>query len=539
MKIRPKHVKKVGENNDESIFWNYFEKNPEEFKKLTDKFHLGRLISVCQMFNGLDFENENYIRYLLKEYAGRVVNHGLNSLPLSYNIMEPFFNFNTENIIFELVEEEESYCVSIVDFLDFVTSPNFNTEKINLHDNIPEDVMYHFTMPSGEDEISFTTDNGKEYVIGHASLIRRDNEIVVVLNSGEIYDEDEAKEFINSKRNENRDELLTPRKKELGIQFDKSLVPDIVPYLDRDDLWLTIAAARFDIDTRTLDMRFVAKDVNSSFSIQSDDLIVYLDENGNFRSEDAKSMYENILQELYEMNSLFEFAKFCMYLPYYIFENEEKIIQVEYPTKLNELIKGIKSRRDFKNVPKRYKVYSRPFYYVESEHLNIKLATEIKDESLKIETSGYWKRLNFDEKGLDKKGREIQGRTWVEKHETYYKADIATPTKVVRKKRFEGENSGVIYIMRQASMNKDIFKIGLTTRTSEERSKELSNTSVPDKFLVAAQFPTVDCKKAEKFIHDRLSVYRLSKRREFFKVNLELAIQVCREITEQVNNETD
>lgn len=84
-------------------------------------------------------------------------------------------------------------------------------------------------------------------------------------------------------------------------------------------------------------------------------------------------------------------------------------------------------------------------------------------------------------------------------------------------------------------MDTNIFKIGLTKRTTLTRSKELSDTSVPDKFMIVMEFATIDCNSAEYLIHEALNDYRLSQRREFFKVDLQQAVKVCQTIVEKVN----
>jgi hypothetical protein len=72
--------------------------------------------------------------------------------------------------------------------------------------------------------------------------------------------------------------------------------------------------------------------------------------------------------------------------------------------------------------------------------------------------------------------------------------------------------------MRSAAHSKDVFKVGLTRRTSEERSAELSGTtSAPDLFLVVQEWSTGDCVLAEKLIHAELKEHRINPSREYFK----------------------
>ncbi len=444
-KSRPKYLGQLFYSRNKDFDFKKLEKrNPEFAEKLKRQFDLGRSIVSCQLFNGINFENENLMRYYLHEYSSRFLQYGPGSFPTSFNLMEAFFNFNLENVLFELLEEE-SYGVSLYDFLDFITSNNFVSKNVNLFDEIDENLIYHITFTSGIDDISFKTDDGKEFFIGHVSLVRREQEIVVVLSAGEVYDKEGAEESIKSNSKEVMKGMITSYKKSLGLTIDDSLETKIVNYLDREDLWLTIAIARFDIENKTLDTRYIAQDYNTSFMVTTDDPSIMIDDFGKFITEDARDRYNQHLSDLEKSSSLFEFAKFCMYIPYYINKNEEKIIQVEYPTKLNELINGPISRRKYKEVNAKYKLFSKPIYFLESDNMIVQTGKKIREDQFKVETSGFWKKLKFNEQGVDKKGQAVMGRTWVERSEVYYQTNVG-PVEIVNNQRFDGPMSGYIYI---------------------------------------------------------------------------------------------
>ncbi len=97
------------------------------------------------------------------------------------------------------------------------------------------------------------------------------------------------------------------------------------------------------------------------------------------------------------------------------------------------------------------------------------------------------------------------------------------------------ENDGCIYILINASLQKNYLKIGMSTRSAEERAKEISSsTGIPTEYLVAYEEQVPDCKKAELLIHQRLDEYRPSKNREFFVLPLNEAINVVQEIAKTV-----
>src|SRR5690606_17009084 len=161
----------------------------------------------------------------------------------------------------------------------------------------------------------------------------------------------------------------------------------------------------------------------------------------------------------------------------------------------NTIIKSPLSKREFSSVSAEYKIFAKPLYYLESNEQSVIKSDEITDESFKVEKTGFWKRLNIDEEGFDKNGNKIVGKTWVERSDINY-TTYKRATKIEQVENFEGINAGYIYIMRQPVHEENIFKIGLTKRNSEQRKKELSNTSSPDKFFIINNYHTKDCVEA-------------------------------------------
>lgn len=507
--------------------------NPSLWKKLKKQFDTGRQIVHIQLNNGLDRTNENTLRYYLVEFASRFLQFGPKSFPTSFNALEPFFIFNHHNSIIQLHSEEESYGVALVDFLDFVTSKDFELDKIDFYDNIPENVIYHFSFTTGFDEINFSN-NGKTFVIGELSLIRQGNEVSILMQAGESYDKQEAENYFKEHTRSSMEQSLNPSKKALGMILENKEEPKVVSYKDRDDLWAHNIATLFDLKDRSIDIRFVARDENINFKMFTDDFYAIFLSQDKLKKEEIKEYYENHLKELSNYDAIFDFAKYCLALPYYVFEKEKRIVDVTYETKLKSIINSPVSKREFSSVPSEYKVFARPLYYLESNEQTIVNNTELNDESFKVKKSGYWKRLDVDEEGFDKSGKKIIGKTWVERNDIYYSTPKGV-TKVQHVEVFNNKNAGYVYIMRQPIHEENIFKIGLTRRSSEERSKELSNTSSADKFFIINSYHTKDCVEAEKQIHKKLENFRLTSRREFFRCDLKIIMNTCEKIIGNIN----
>lgn len=532
--MRPKSIfSKFNQSDSKFDFDRMKIENPSLWKKLKKQFDTGRQIVHLQLNNGLDKTNEKTLRYYLMEFASQFLQFGPNSFPTSFNPLEPFFTYNHHNSILQLHTEEESYVVSLVEFLDFVTDKGFDLDKIDFYENIPENLIYHFSFISDYDEINFSN-NGKEFIIGGLSMARQGNEVSILLQAGESYDKQEAEEYFKKSTRQFIKDSISPSKKALGLTLENEADPKVVNFKNRDDLWAHNVAILFDLKDRTIDIRYVARDENLSFKVFTDDFYALFLSQDKLSKDEIKEYYENQLKQLSTYEAVFDFAKYCLALTYYVFENEDKIVDVNYETGLSSIIKGPFSRKEYASVPSEYKVFAKPLYYLESSNQVIVKGKELTDESFKIEKSGYWKRLKIDEEGFDKRGNKIIGKTWVERNDTYYTTPKGV-TKVEKIEIFEGENAGYVYIMRQPTHEENIFKVGLTKRSSEQRKKELSNTSSPDKFFVINSYNTKDCVEAEKQIHEKLDHYRLTSRREFFKCDLKIIMEACEEIINELN----
>lgn len=537
MKFRPKKIFSRFAQTEKFPDINIIKKNdPSLWERLKRQFDTGRQIVSVQLHNGLEKLNEQTIRLYLNDYARRYLKYGPNSFPTSFNVLEPFFTFNHHNSILELIDEEEAYGVSLVDFIDFVTEPAFDLKKIDLLENIPEKTICHFTFKTDYEEINFSNGQGKTFLIGSLSLVRQENEVSMLMQAGESFNKEEAEEYFRTENRKNIEDSITPYKKSLGLKIDYEGEPEMIHYLEREDLWLHSVAILFDLESKSIDIRHIARDENISYHIITDDFNAMFHHVDIKSDEEIKKRIEFNLKELEKYDAVFDFAKYCLALPYYVSLNEEKLIEVTYETSLNSLINGPIARRKYAAVPNSYKIYARPFYYLESNSQFVIESKELTDDSFKIEKSGYWKRIDMDEEGFDKKGRKIMGKTWVERNDIFYSNPKGiTKATTIKENRFENKNAGYIYIMRQPTHEENIFKVGLTRRDLDKRKRELSNTSSVDTFFIINSYYTKDCIEAEKRIHKQLDKFRLTSRREFFRCNLKIILDSCETVIKEIN----
>lgn len=83
--------------------------------------------------------------------------------------------------------------------------------------------------------------------------------------------------------------------------------------------------------------------------------------------------------------------------------------------------------------------------------------------------------------------------------------------------------AGWVYVIENPAMP-NICKIGMTTRTPEERAQELHDTGSPAPYHVVAKWPVADVRAAEQAAQAALARFRVSDAREWFNVPARAAV---------------
>ena len=116
-----------------------------------------------------------------------------------------------------------------------------------------------------------------------------------------------------------------------------------------------------------------------------------------------------------------------------------------------------------------------------------------------------------------------------EKLEKLKKQDQSKLNKIYKEKPQrvnKTELDGYIYLMKNNSMKDNIFKIGKTTKTPDERADDLSrSTGVAEKFEVISYWKSKNISKDESEIFASLENFRYSDNREFFQIEKNEAIK--------------
>lgn len=83
--------------------------------------------------------------------------------------------------------------------------------------------------------------------------------------------------------------------------------------------------------------------------------------------------------------------------------------------------------------------------------------------------------------------------------------------------------AGWVYVIANPAMP-NVCKIGMTTRTPEERAQELHDTGSPAPYHVVAKWPVADVRAAEQVAQAALARFRVSDAREWFNVPARAAV---------------
>lgn len=85
----------------------------------------------------------------------------------------------------------------------------------------------------------------------------------------------------------------------------------------------------------------------------------------------------------------------------------------------------------------------------------------------------------------------------------------------------EKNTQGYVYVLEVKDIDLPVCKIGMTTRTPDERCNEINNSSTGDFIWSVSNYIAVDnCKALESLVHKKLEPVR-QKRREFFNIYAE------------------
>jgi hypothetical protein len=334
-------------------------------------------------------------------------------------------------------------------------------------------------------------------------------------------------------------DIKKPQGKE-WVKPDPNLEREAVALEGNKDFWKTLIMTRFDLSDATQNIRHVMRDWGNAYDITTDDINIFFDKSGDF-IERAEKHLKVSAERLKTYEPLFELSKSLLLLPSYFWSYGDSLSTERHHTELFSKLHKVAWLTKKKLLTPKEMIGQRIVSVLHREVVNSPSTVSYTAPEIKIERSGFWRRLPSGKVGKDKKGHDIHGRTWVNKTISWSEDDlpstIITGTNTKLGNIPDGPNKGYIYVMLSASNDRDIFKIGLTRRSPEVRAREVSRgTGVPTSYLVVEDWGVADCVQAEEVIHSELEEYRINKKREFFRAPYKLIREVIEKNVSAINN---
>ena len=507
--------------------------------------------------SGAGYYADQSIRDYFMEFNNRFWTYGLKYSPASFNVLGKFVEGNPDNYYFNLKDEEDSIFLC-GDFFEFITDENFkNDPRVSLN-SLKDGIIYNYSVVGDPRELTFKTDDSKyDYAVCGISMIKDDNELSWILTGGPIISEDEKKLGIGFDLDGYKTEKAMYTKPDM--YNEKKNIPVMMPGLG--DVWRNTVFGRTEIDTLSHQVRYKQDDYIHSLLTATDDPIAYSPVNEDIDEWKPDKETEKILKEktdqLNSQPTLFNLAESLFNLPEYFNFKLQYVSTQEVKTRYGQNKSKISTSKAYKYAPQNLKTFIKKFKSLQI--INPNKSPSIKrnytSPQFQVAVDGFYRKINPETYGKDKKGREILGRTWIKSHlrwrnktpkpkiiylkssikvakekleklkqKDHYKLNQTYQEKPLRTNKTELD--GYIYLMKNNSMKENIFKIGKTTKTPDERADDLSrSTGVAEKFEVISYWKSKNISKDESEIFASLDNFRYADNREFFQIEKNQAIK--------------
>ena len=328
-----------------------------------------------------------------------------------------------------------------------------------------------------------------------------------------------------------------------------------------DDVWRNTVFGRTEIDTLTHQVRYKQDDFAHALMTATDDPIAYSSVNENIDEWKPDKETETILkqktQELDSQPTLFNLAESLFNLPEYFNFKLQYVSTEEVKTRYGQNRSKLSTSKAYKYAPQNLKTFIKKVKSLQIINPNKppSVKRNYTSPQFQVSVDGFYRKINPETYGKDKRGNEVLGRTWIKSHMRwrdkspkpkviYLKSSIKVAKEKLEKlknkekskfsepyqkkpEKFSKTNlEGYIYLMKNDSMKENIFKIGKTSKTPDERAEDLSkSTGVPEKFEVINYWRSKNTTKDESEIFASLENYRYSDNREFFQIEKNEAIK--------------
>ncbi len=499
---------------------------------------------------GAGYPIDRVIRSFAYEYTHRYFTAGTMVLPASAQHLEPFLQIGAIDGTFPyfLVRPEHDHLFDVTDFMDYSTSPDVEGEVWQMLDEwLAPGEIYNYTALGDPTELTFLQADGAPFALAGFSMIRHANELHWTVLGGEILDEGKVAELNAGDLERTLEDLqnVPPEKRGLMremVEQGKTRPGKIVGLDGVGNSWKSLLVGTFNLTTGRHENRTLMKEWDNKWDLTSDDPdILY-----GLPTEIAEQSLSKHTAILDAAAVLWDIGETCFRLPAYF---QFKIQAVRH---IRRLEKPVETRisgaqevtaRDDKGAGRFRRVAALEIINPERH-----VVRSYTPPSYQVEVEGFWRRLpNPESMGKDRAGNAVKGRTWVMGHlrwrdkprrqkqilvkssvaaarlraKALEDSDIAVLSRAVEAvERGDAEpqgEDGFLYVARCPIMPEEVYKIGWTSKTPQERAEELSRgTGVPMAFVIVESWQHHRARSLERAVHQALKPKQLSVRREFF-----------------------
>lgn len=534
--FNPEHVKEMNSSIGQMPKWKQ-----RSLRKGQAKIAKAYNYKMKKLYEGgANWSVDKLVREMAMEYTHRYASGGRSIQPSHFQFFEPFLHIKLIQQVapYATIERENNHIFHLRDFLDYVTSEKSDGFEIRSLVEFPKDEIFHFSVNGNINDISFSNSDNRDMIISGFSMIRRNSSIHWYLVAGETFSKDDwfiaEEDQITSDNaitfNPLKEKMLEKATQKNGNYFGQRVALDGI-----DNTQRIIIAGEFDLFDMKHVSRCLLSEYEHCFSSHTDNLDI-LSDIPQFDIENFLSASEEKFQSC---AALWSIAESFFQLPAYF----NKSLALNRNT-AGLLKKRISKKKGGKGIASNYTIIQS----LNPKSLNANLTIEeIVLPHYKIEVEGHWRIIGWDQLGTDRHGNPISGKTWIPSKTKlkrsngdniiYVKDTLASAEikiegvlediKQISEIESSDDSQGELYIMRSPSMEENIFKVGFTTKTSEERAKQLSSsTGVAKPFTVLKKWKFKDAQKLETDVHIGLLAYRIEDSREFFKVEQDVIEKV-------------
>jgi hypothetical protein len=454
---------------------------------------------------------DHYLRYFMAEYNNRTFKSYGAQQPLSFNVMAAFMEPDERAFMFILLEERfHSFALS--QYLDFATDPSYALDWKYLS-TINELEIYEFNQLGAPASVELPGMGA--ILFAGVAIVRAGTEIAVCAVFGEQIAGSEIPELPEEKG-------AYPPGKEFLAEIALPSDPRPEEFFSVDGYSPLLVMMQLNCRDQSRNELYVLREMKHGFQVIHDDAEIY-DEINELKPEYLEGIRSTNLAALRRYNDLIELSTQLIGLPHY-FEASEDDIQIErHPTRYRTEKVPPRVQKQLASLERRFHAQYREVRTLSTQPLNREVTQKLRRSGLRMETTGYWKRLEFGKVGSDKHGGLVHGKTWVTKDVHWHETPLIEQESLVEVEVSDvagrEDPAGFVYAMRSPAHPPNVFKVGWTARAPDARADDLSGTTgQPDRFLVVEQWRVAQPRAVEAKIHAALAAYRLSNSREFFRL---------------------